>query len=261
MAKKKAKATKRSTKPATKKKAAKVVRKPLKTKKKAAKAKARPTARATRKVARKVARKPAPKKAVKKPARKAAKKPSRPAVKKAVKRAVKVVKTAAKKAVKPVVKQVAPSPTATKKTLTAARKAVKPPAALPVPARLQRERKRLPEVELEDFAGEGSDERLLSSARTGHDELRSELRLHTEASPELTAGDVDAKWQDAYAVGDETPGGDNMTPDQDRVDDIGKAMGVEYDDDEELMGGDEINARDQHRWELDPASKEDDDEI
>lgn len=254
MAKKKAKATKRPTKPATKKKAAKVVRKPLKTKKKAAKAKARPAARATRKVARKVARKPAPKKAVKKPATKAAKKPSRPAVKKAVKKA-------AKKAVKPVVKQVASSRTATQKPPKAARKAVKAPAALPVPARLQRERKRLPEVELEDFAGEGSDERLLSSARTGHDELRSELRLHTEASPELTAGDVDAKWQDAYAVGDETPGGDNMTPDQDRVDDIGKAMGVEYDDDEELMGGDEINARDQHRWELDPASKEDDDEI
>ncbi len=87
------------------------------------------------------------------------------------------------------------------------------------------------------------------------------MRLHTEASPELTAGDVDAKWQDAYAVGDEAPGGDNMTPDQDRVDDIGKAMGVVYDDDEELMGGDEINERDAHRWELDPASKEDDEEL
>ncbi len=160
---------------------------------------------------------------------------------------------------KKVARKVAPTVTATKKVLKAASKGA--PAALPVPARLQRERKRLPEAEMEEFSGDAADSRLLSSARTGHDELRSELKLHTEASPELTAGDVDAKWQDAYAVGDEAPGGDNPTPDQDRVDDIGKALGVVYDDDEELMGGDEITARDEHRWELDPASKEDDDEI
>ena len=53
----------------------------------------------------------------------------------------------------------------------------------------------------------------------------------------MTAGDVDADWEDAYAVGDEAPGGDNPTPDQDRVDDIGKALGVEYQDNEELKGG------------------------
>lgn len=255
MAKKKAKATKRSNKPAPRKKptkkTVKTVRKPLKTKKKAAPK--RKTA------ARRVAPKKVVRKAVKKVVKKGAKTPSRKPVKKVARKVV-------TKVVKKVAKKVAPSMAATKKTLKAARKAAskaapKPKAVLPVPARLQRERKRLPEVELEEFTGEGGDERLLSSARTGHDELRSELRLHTEASPELTAGDVDAKWQDAYAVGDETPGGDNMTPDQDRVDDIGKAMGVVYDDDEELMGGDEINARDQHRWELDPASKEDDDEI
>lgn len=247
MAKKKAKATKRSTKPAAKKKAAKVVRKPLKTKKKA-----------TRKVAGKVTRKPVAKRAAKKVARKVAKKAApRPKVTRKPARAArpvaKVAKKITKKITKKVARKVAPKPKASTKATA--------PAALPVPTRLQRERKRLPEVELEEFSGEGSDERLLSSARTGHDELRAELRLHTEASPELTAGDVDAKWQDAYAVGDEAPGGDNMTPDQDRVDDIGKAIGVVYDDDEELMGGDEINARDEHRWELDPASKEDDEEL
>jgi hypothetical protein len=101
------------------------------------------------------------------------------------------------------------------------------------------------------------DERLLASARSGHDELRSNLAKHTETSPELTAGDVDARWDDAYAVGDEAPGGDNMTPDQDRVDDIGRALGVQYQDDQELQGGDEITARDKHRWELDPASSDD----
>ena len=73
----------------------------------------------------------------------------------------------------------------------------------------------------------------------------------------LTAGDVDAKWQDAYAIGDEAPGGDNPTPDQDRVDDIGKALGIQYNDDQELQGGDEVTERDRHRWELDPASSDD----
>lgn len=133
--------------------------------------------------------------------------------------------------------------------------------AVPPPPTLQRERRRLPEAEEDNFTEVSDDSRLMSSARAGHDELRSELKQHTESSPELTAGDVDAKWQDAYALGDEAPGGDNMTPDQDRVDDIGKALGIEYADDEELQGGQELVARDEHRWELDPASKEDEEDL
>jgi hypothetical protein len=101
------------------------------------------------------------------------------------------------------------------------------------------------------------DERQVLAARTGHDELRQRLKLHTEASPEFTAGDVDAKWEDAYATGDEAPGGDNPTPDQDRVDEIGKALGINYADDQELKGGEEVTERDRHRWEFDPASSED----
>ncbi len=61
-------------------------------------------------------------------------------------------------------------------------------------------------------------------------------------------------------MGDEAPGGDNPTPDQDVVDEIGRALGVEYADDEELQGGAEIAERDTHRWELDPSSKDDFDE-
>jgi hypothetical protein len=133
--------------------------------------------------------------------------------------------------------------------------------AVPPPPTLQRERRRLPEAEEEMFNDATEDSRLMSSARAGHDELRSEMKKHTESSPALTAGDVDAKWQDAYALGDEAPGGDNMTPDQGRVDDIGKALGIEYADDEELLGGDEILERDEHRWELDPASKDDDEDL
>ncbi|HXW05088.1 MAG TPA: DUF6335 family protein [Vicinamibacterales bacterium] len=101
------------------------------------------------------------------------------------------------------------------------------------------------------------DRRHASAARSGRQEMLEARREHTETSPVLTGGDLDADWQDAYAVGDEAPGGDNPTPDQDRVDDIGKALGVEYQDNEELRAADKISDRDRHRWELDPASSED----
>jgi hypothetical protein len=87
--------------------------------------------------------------------------------------------------------------------------------------------------------------------------LKAALARHTETSPTLTAGDLDARWDDAYAVGDEAPGGDNPTPDQDRVDDIGRALGVVYEDAEELRASDKVADRDRHRWELDPASSDD----
>jgi len=96
-----------------------------------------------------------------------------------------------------------------------------------------------------------------SSARTGREELLQHIKEHNETSPAITAGDVDADWQLAYSSGDEAPGGDNPTPDQDVVDEIGEALGVNYDDGEELKGAAKIEDRDKHRWELDPASKDD----
>jgi hypothetical protein len=96
-----------------------------------------------------------------------------------------------------------------------------------------------------------------SAARTGHAELIERLNSHTESSPRLTGGDIDANWEEAYSSGDEAPGGDNPTPDQDVVDEIGRALGVEYDDHEELKSADKIAGRDRHRWEYDPASAED----
>lgn len=99
-----------------------------------------------------------------------------------------------------------------------------------------------------------------SAAASGRRDLKDKLRKHTGTGPALTSGDVDADWESAESIGDEAPGGDNPTPDQDVVDDIGRALGVEYEDDEELQGGAEIKERDRHRWELDPASKDDDDE-
>jgi hypothetical protein len=96
-----------------------------------------------------------------------------------------------------------------------------------------------------------------SAARTGGAGLRDSLAEHTGMTPALTGGDIDADWENAYFSGDEAPGGDNPTPDQEVVDDIGKSLGVEYHDNEELRGSEKVEDRDKHRWELDPASSED----
>ena len=114
----------------------------------------------------------------------------------------------------------------------------------PKPPALQRERRKLTEEEMVPMPPSTLD-------------LKQHRREHTEAGPDLTAGDVDADWEDAYQDGDEAPGGDNPTPDQEVVEEIGRALGVEYDDAEELKGSDKITERDKHRWEYDPASAED----
>ncbi|HET7221116.1 MAG TPA: DUF6335 family protein [Vicinamibacterales bacterium] len=124
---------------------------------------------------------------------------------------------------------------------------------------LERARRQLPELD-DNIPTPPSSldlDRTPSAARSGRAGAIVARSQHNETSPELTGGDVDADWEDAYAVGDEAPGGDNPTPDQDRVDDIGRALGVEYQDNEELKASEKISKRDKHRWELDPASAED----
>jgi hypothetical protein len=124
---------------------------------------------------------------------------------------------------------------------------------------LDRSRRQLREID-ETVQGPPSSldmDRTPSAARSGRRHMQDQLDETNETGPVLTGGDVDADWGDAYAVGDEAPGGDNPTPDQDIVDDIGRALGVEYQDNEELKGADKIAERDRHRWELDPASSDD----
>jgi len=100
-------------------------------------------------------------------------------------------------------------------------------------------------------------DRHASAARTGRAGAAEQRANRASLTPSIAAGDADVNVEDAYFTGDEAPGGDNPTPDQDVVDEIGKAIGVEYQDDEELRGSDKVSARDKHRWELDPASSED----
>mgnify|MGYP000278860326 CR=1 FL=1 len=48
----------------------------------------------------------------------------------------------------------------------------------------------------------------------------------------------------------------NTALDQSVVDELGKAVGLLYEDGEPLHTTEKLEARDKHRWELDPASSE-----
>lgn len=237
-----------------------------KAKKKAApKAAARKIFKKAVKQAKTAARKGA--KAAKAVARKASKplKKAKAAVKKTVKKAAKTAKTAQKSATrakasatKAATASKAKAVKAVKKTVVTA-KAVKAGVTAAV-ASLKKPNLDRPRKTVADIHGIPSSlgmSGIASAAHSGGEEMRDTLKKNTSSSPRLTAGDVDADWQSADSTGDEAPGGDNPTPDQDVVDEIGRALGVEYADDEELQGGAEISERDTHRWELDPNSKDD----
>lgn len=88
-------------------------------------------------------------------------------------------------------------------------------------------------------------------------DLEEALHEHNAESPALAAGDVDADWRRADSVGEEAAGGTVATPDQDRVDEIGQALGIVYQDNEPLKTEAKLQKRDRDRWELDIASKDD----
>jgi hypothetical protein len=166
-------------------------------------------------------------------------------------------KAASRKAKRPVRKAKKP----VRKVTTPVRKAKKPVrkvSSRPTPAALARERRQLRDDETVpgapsslNFASKAS------AADSGHKMYHQREKEHTEGGARLTGGDVDSDWNEAYASGEETPGGDMSTPDQDVVEEIGRALGVEYEDAEELKGAEKIESRDRNRWEYDPASAED----
>jgi hypothetical protein len=208
--------------------------------------------------AKRVARKAAPKRARKAARRRSAspaKKRAAPKGRKAVahKRSAKTARKAAPKTGRKVARKTPPR---------SARKAARPPAARQIVARkapsLNRERRIVQDEDIVPTPPSSLDlDRSASAARSGRRELSEKFHNHTETSPAITGGDIDADWESAYSVGDEAPGGDNPTPDQDIVDDIGRALGVQYEDNEELKSEKKISDRDKKRWELDPASAED----
>jgi hypothetical protein len=91
----------------------------------------------------------------------------------------------------------------------------------------------------------------------GAAKLAHRLQNDSLADPLVTAGDLDAQWEGAQFSGDESAVSSMPTPGQSAVDDIGAAMGVTYQDNEELKFGEKERSRDHKRWELDPASSDD----
>ena len=90
-------------------------------------------------------------------------------------------------------------------------------------------------------------------------QLPEELARHHETSPVLSGGDLDADWTGSEGAGEETVGGSVSTPDQDVVDEIGRALGVEQAPDEQVRtSGEILRERAQHRWEIERAAAEED---
>jgi len=87
--------------------------------------------------------------------------------------------------------------------------------------------------------------------------LLREVLEHHETGPAATAGDLDADWQRAQSSGEEAAGGSVSTPDQDRVDDIGHALGVEQPATAPLRTTEEmLQERDRRYWELERRAQQ-----
>ena len=116
------------------------------------------------------------------------------------------------------------------------------------------------EDERKDRNHDGIDERIeppIPDIYAGSKKLRHELRDNPGNDPAVTGGDPDVRWESAQFSGDEAGVSSMPTPDQNEVDDLGRSMGVTYQENEELKVGEKERERDKHRWELDPASSDD----
>jgi hypothetical protein len=114
----------------------------------------------------------------------------------------------------------------------------------------------VPDPEIEEFM-----ELEISHAPKDPDVLAQRLRNNTAASPRDAGGDLDAAWEDVNDSGSETVAGDNPTPDQSLVEENAAAIGVTYEDNEELEIIEKIEKRDRDRFELDESSKASEDMI
>jgi hypothetical protein len=114
----------------------------------------------------------------------------------------------------------------------------------------------VPDPEIEEFMEEE-----IARAPKDPGQLAQRLRNNTSSSPRDAGGDLDASWEDVNDSGEESVAGDNPTPDQSDVEENAHAIGVNFEDNEELDVLDKIERRDRNRFELDPRSKTEDDTI
>ena len=114
----------------------------------------------------------------------------------------------------------------------------------------------VPDPEIEQFMEEE-----IARAPKDPELLAGRLRQNTASSPADAGGDLDASWEDVNDSGTESVSGDNPTPDQSDVEENAHAVGINFEDNEELEFIDKIDRRDRDRFELDPRSKTEDDSI
>jgi hypothetical protein len=114
----------------------------------------------------------------------------------------------------------------------------------------------VPDPDIEEFMEEE-----IARAPKDPELLAQRLRNNTAASPSDAGGDPDASWEDVNDSGTESVSGDNPTPDQSIVEENARAVGVTFEDNEELEVMDKIERRDRDRFELDERSKASDDSI
>jgi len=114
----------------------------------------------------------------------------------------------------------------------------------------------VPDPDIEEFMEEE-----IARAPKDPDQLANRLRQHTAASPADAGGDLDASWENAEGSGEESVSGDHALPDQSDVEENAHAVGVNFEDNEELEVIDKIERRDRQRYELDPRSKTEDNSI
>src|SRR5215211_6628011 len=114
----------------------------------------------------------------------------------------------------------------------------------------------VPDPEIEEFM-----ELEISQAPKDPDLLAQRLRNNTASSPRDAGGDLDASWEDVNDSGSESVAGHNPTPDPSLVEENASAMGVSFEDNEELEFIDKIERRDRDRYELEENSKASEDMI
>lgn len=114
----------------------------------------------------------------------------------------------------------------------------------------------VPDPDIEEFMEEE-----IARAPKDPNQLAQRLRNNTAASPSDSGGDLDASWEDVNDSGEESASGDNPTPDQSDVEENANAVGVNFEDNQELDIYEQLERRDRDRFELDPRSKTEDDTI
>lgn len=113
-----------------------------------------------------------------------------------------------------------------------------------------------PDPEIESFMEEE-----ISRAPKDPDNLADRLRENTHVSLGDAGGDPDADMTDLASTGTDSFMGDNPSPDANNTEENARAAGVSFEDNQELEFIDTIDRRDRNRFELDPASKTEDNSI